>query len=55
MPKYTVKVLVTYTVIADTEKEAQEIFENGAEYPLMPYGAGWSDADEIISIEPQGN
>lgn len=50
MAKYTAKVLVTYTVNADSEEEAREILESGAEYPLMPYEAGWSDADEIISI-----
>lgn len=55
MPKYIAKVLVTYTVVADDIEECTDILENNTEYPVFPNGVGWSEAEEIVSIELQEN
>jgi len=55
MAKYLAKVLVTYTVVADSEAEAREVLQEGMEHPLLPYESGWCEADEIISIKFEEN
>jgi hypothetical protein len=49
MDKYTVKILVTYTVLADSEAEAREaVIAN--EYPFFPHDEGWYESEEITSV-----
>ena len=49
MAKYEVKILVTYTVLADSEAEAREAVVSN-EYPFFPHNEGWYESEEITSV-----
>ena len=51
MAKYQAQVLVTYIIDAENIGDAMEIVELHTEFPVVPYEAGHSISDELLSIE----
>ena len=54
MAEYIVKILVTYTVIADSETEARKAVVSN-EYPFFPHNEGWYESEEITSVALKEN
>lgn len=52
MPRYEVIVNVAYHITAENAEQAQELIEQGAEFPVVPYDdETYCNSVEVVKVE----